>query len=252
MPSDSSYVAARAGTASNGHEAWVVKNDGGAVWATDADPSTTPSSGGLVAPLNEQARQASDAGADLSEDSVAGLFPDASVDDVSSCSMPKARTLLPGTAAYCEQNPNSLNCVRSSPQHTTQAATGGSSGNGNGGNNSGNNGAGGGNGNSGGGGGNGGRGNGGQFGGGRDPAVVQACTDLTTLLHESENGPVSESLAERTIRPWNHLQFRRNANLNGDAHLIYADVFLTPPVPQATLISDLLRMKRDCAKEGFR
>ncbi len=94
-------------------------------------------------------------------------------------------------------------------------------------------------------------GNGGQYGGGRDPAVVQACTDLTTLLRASANGPPPESVARRTIRPWNHLQFRRNANLNGDAHLIYADVFLQPPVDQATLVSDLRRMQRDCAKVGF-
>src|SRR6185369_10524129 len=87
-------------------------------------------------------------------------------------------------------------------------------------------------------------GNGGQFGGGRDPAVVQACTTLTDLLRQSENGPLPESVAEDAIRPWNHLTFRRNANLNVDAHLIYGDVF-SYPVPQATLIRDLLRMKRD-------
>ena len=85
MPSGA-YVYADAGTASNGMEAWVVgKKDDGAVWATDVDPSTTPSSGGLLVPLNEQARQDSIAGVDLSDEAIAGLFPNASVDAVSDC-----------------------------------------------------------------------------------------------------------------------------------------------------------------------
>jgi hypothetical protein len=83
--SSGAYVYADAGTASNGMEAWVVKKDDGAIWATDVDPSTPPSSGGLVVPLNEQARQDSIAGVDLSDEAIAGLFPDASVDAVADC-----------------------------------------------------------------------------------------------------------------------------------------------------------------------
>jgi hypothetical protein len=55
------------------------------VQSTDVDLSTPPSSGGLVVPLNERARQDSIAGVDLSDETIAGLFPDASVDAVSDC-----------------------------------------------------------------------------------------------------------------------------------------------------------------------
>jgi hypothetical protein len=55
-----------------------------AVWATDVDPSAAPS-GGLLVPLNDQARQDSDSGVDLSDEAIAGLFPDASVEAVSDC-----------------------------------------------------------------------------------------------------------------------------------------------------------------------
>lgn len=65
--------------------AWVVKKDDGAIWATDVDPSTEPSSGGLLVPLNDQAHQDSDAVVDLPDETIAGLFPDASVDVVADC-----------------------------------------------------------------------------------------------------------------------------------------------------------------------
>jgi hypothetical protein len=78
MPSGT-YVYASAGTASNGHTAWVVQNDDGAVWATDVDPSTTPGSGGLIVPLNDQARKDSKIGANLSDTAVSNLFPGASL-----------------------------------------------------------------------------------------------------------------------------------------------------------------------------
>jgi hypothetical protein len=84
MPSGT-YVYADAGTASNGRPAWVVQKDDGAVWATDVDPSIKPSSGGLLVPMNDQARQDSDSGVDLTRTQVAGLFPDASVESVSAC-----------------------------------------------------------------------------------------------------------------------------------------------------------------------
>jgi len=84
MPSGT-YVYVEAGTASNGHSAWVVREDDGAVWATDVDPSTTPSSGGLIVPLNAQARQDSDTGVDLPASAIANLFPDASEAAVSGC-----------------------------------------------------------------------------------------------------------------------------------------------------------------------
>jgi hypothetical protein len=84
MPSGT-YVYADAGTASNGMPAWVVKKDDGAIWATDVDPSTEPSSGGLIVPLNDQARQDSDTGVDLTDEAIAGLFPDASVGAVGDC-----------------------------------------------------------------------------------------------------------------------------------------------------------------------
>jgi hypothetical protein len=84
MPSGT-YVYADAGAASNGMPARVVKKDDGAVWATDVDPSTEPSSGGLIVPLNDQARQDSEVGVDLNDETIAGLFPDASVDTVSDC-----------------------------------------------------------------------------------------------------------------------------------------------------------------------
>jgi hypothetical protein len=83
MPSGT-YVYADAGTASNGKPAWVVKKDDGAIWATDVDPSMEPSSG-LLVPLNDQARQDSDSGVDLTDETIAGLFPDASVDAVANC-----------------------------------------------------------------------------------------------------------------------------------------------------------------------
>ena len=41
LPAGASFWAP-AGTASNGHDAWVVGKDDGAAWATDVDPSTTP------------------------------------------------------------------------------------------------------------------------------------------------------------------------------------------------------------------
>jgi hypothetical protein len=84
MPSGT-YVYADAGTASNGHASWVVKKDDGAVWATDVDPSTTPGGAAIIVPLNDQARQDSTAGVDLSDEVIAGLFPDASVDAVTDC-----------------------------------------------------------------------------------------------------------------------------------------------------------------------
>ena len=91
-------------------------------------------------------------------------------------------------------------------------------------------------------------GNGGQFGGGRDPAVVEACADLDTLYQGA--GQLSTTEARRIVRPWKHLTFRRNANLSGDVHLIWTDVFATSPPDPALLLKDLRRMKRDCAKAG--
>lgn len=79
------YVYADAGAAMNGMPAWVVRKDDGAIWATDVDPSSEPSSGGLLVPLNDQARQDSEAGVDLTDETIAGLFPDASVDVVADC-----------------------------------------------------------------------------------------------------------------------------------------------------------------------
>jgi hypothetical protein len=84
MPSGG-YVFHEAGTASNGHAAWVVKKDDGAIWATDVDPSTSPTTGGLVFPLNAKARTDADVGADVSETAVSNMFPAASVGAVSGC-----------------------------------------------------------------------------------------------------------------------------------------------------------------------
>src|SRR5204863_3441756 len=78
-------------------------------------------------------------------------------------------------------------------------------------------------------------GNGGQFGGGRDPAVVEACTTLTDLLRQSDSGPLPASVAEKAIRPWNHLTIRRNANQNVDAHRIDVEG-CQDAVPAAALI----------------
>jgi hypothetical protein len=69
------YFWTNAGTASNGHSAFMIVRDDGAVWATDVDPSVTPQGGGLLVPLNEQARGESDAGADLSDAAIGRLFP---------------------------------------------------------------------------------------------------------------------------------------------------------------------------------
>jgi hypothetical protein len=74
MPSGS-YVFVEVGTASNGHPAWIVLKEDGAAWATDVDPSTKPSSGGLIVPINDKARSESNIGAGLSQDQITNLFP---------------------------------------------------------------------------------------------------------------------------------------------------------------------------------
>jgi hypothetical protein len=87
MPAGS-YVYAEAGTTATSlafpfsTRAWTVtKVDDGAVWATDMNPSRPPTGGAFVEPLNDQARQDSDAGfAEWSEEDVRNFFPDASAD----------------------------------------------------------------------------------------------------------------------------------------------------------------------------
>ena len=74
MPSGS-YVFVEAGSASNGHPAWIVFKEDGAAWATDVDPSTKPSSGGLIVPINDKARSESDVGVGLSQAQITNLFP---------------------------------------------------------------------------------------------------------------------------------------------------------------------------------
>ena len=74
MPSGS-YVFVEAGTASNDHPAWIVLKEDGAAWATDVDPSTKPSSGGLIVPVNDKARSESNVGAGLSQAQITNLFP---------------------------------------------------------------------------------------------------------------------------------------------------------------------------------
>jgi hypothetical protein len=80
------YVYSDAGTTLTGRTAWVVKKDDGAMWATDINPALTPSEGGLVVPLNDQARAESDSGAALPSSQVADLFPGASASSVGGCS----------------------------------------------------------------------------------------------------------------------------------------------------------------------
>jgi hypothetical protein len=84
MPSGS-YVYVAAGTASNGHDAWVIAKNDGAVWATDVDPSSTPKSGGLIVPLNDKARGDAAVGKSLSAEAIANLFPEASAEALSAC-----------------------------------------------------------------------------------------------------------------------------------------------------------------------
>jgi hypothetical protein len=55
MPSGG-YVFHEAGIASNEHGAWVVKKDDGAIWATDVDPSTSPTTGGPCLPAECQSQ----------------------------------------------------------------------------------------------------------------------------------------------------------------------------------------------------
>jgi hypothetical protein len=84
MPSGT-YVYVDARTRNNGLRAWAVQKDDGGTWATDVDPSTSPSSGGLIVPLNDQARQDSQLGVDLSDATIANLFPGAPPGNLSLC-----------------------------------------------------------------------------------------------------------------------------------------------------------------------
>lgn len=88
-------------------------------------------------------------------------------------------------------------------------------------------------------------------GGGVDPAVAHVYTDLQGLLQGASSGALNDAGAKAVIEPWGSLAFRSNGNLSGDAHLIYDDLFLSPPTPDSVFVQDINRMKRDCEHAGF-
>jgi hypothetical protein len=72
------------GVGRNSHVAWFVSTPGGATWLTSADP-TSADPGGLIVPLNDKARAASEVGIDVKPGApVYGEFTDASPEAVAS------------------------------------------------------------------------------------------------------------------------------------------------------------------------
>lgn len=88
----------------------------------------------------------------------------------------------------------------------------------------------------------------GQSGG--DPSVAKVCNELHEMFVRAGQGTLTTNWARAQVRGWGDLQFQSNANLSGDAHLIYGDLYWNPPATLNVLTADLARMKNDCARAG--
>jgi hypothetical protein len=82
-----------------------------------------------------------------------------------------------------------------------------------------------------------------------DPAVIEVCTELPSLLNAIKLGPRANFVRSVTGH-WPALVIAANDRLGGDVRLIHDDVFIGP-ASQERLDEDILRMRGDCRVAGF-